>query len=56
MKSVRKDKEGTERVSWLVNLKGRIHTVYHCVDGRIILKWILGKYVGKCGLDASALG
>jgi hypothetical protein len=25
------------------------------IDGRIILEWILGNRVGKCGLDASCL-
>jgi len=26
------------------------------VDGKIILEWILGKWVGRCGLDASGSG
>jgi hypothetical protein len=28
-------------------LKGRNHSKGSCVDGRIILEWILGKKVGK---------
>jgi hypothetical protein len=30
---------------WLKSLKGRDHLKDLGVDGRIILKWILGKYV-----------
>jgi len=39
---------------WSENLEGRDH--YKClgVDGKIILEWILGKWTGKTGLDASA--
>jgi len=32
---------------WSENLKGRDHSEDLCVDGRIILEWILEKYVGK---------
>jgi hypothetical protein len=30
-------------VLWLENLKGRDHSEDLCVEGRIILEWILGK-------------
>jgi hypothetical protein len=30
-------------IFWLENLKGRDHLEDLCVDGRIILEWILGK-------------
>jgi hypothetical protein len=26
------------------------------VDGKVILEWILGKSVGRCGMDASGSG
>jgi hypothetical protein len=29
---------------WLGNLKGRSHSEHLGIDGRIILKWILGKW------------
>jgi hypothetical protein len=31
----------------LENLKGRDHSEYLGIDGKIILEWILGKYGGK---------
>jgi hypothetical protein len=31
-------------VFWLENLKGTDHSENPCIDGRIILKWILGKW------------
>jgi hypothetical protein len=34
-------------VFWLENLKGRDHSEDLGVDGKIILEWILGKWVGK---------
>jgi hypothetical protein len=33
--------------SWLRRLKGRDHSEDLGVDGRIIIKWILGKQVGR---------
>jgi hypothetical protein len=33
--------------------EGIDHLVYLGIDGRIILKWILNKYDGKCELDLS---
>jgi hypothetical protein len=41
---------------WPENLKGRYHSEDPGVDGRIILKWILGKYGEKVGLDSSGSG
>jgi hypothetical protein len=38
----------------LENLKGRDHSEDFGVDGRIILKWILGNRVWECGLYSSA--
>jgi hypothetical protein len=38
---------------WLGNLKGRDHSENLDVDGMIILKSILGKEGGGCGLDSS---
>jgi hypothetical protein len=35
------------------SLKGRDHSKDLGVDGRIILKCILGKYGRRCGLDIS---
>jgi hypothetical protein len=32
---------------WLESPKGRHHSKYIFVDGRIILKWILRKYGGR---------
>jgi hypothetical protein len=41
---------------WLENLQGRDHSEDLGVDGKIILKWNLGKYGGRGGLDASGSG
>jgi hypothetical protein len=41
---------------WLENLTGREHTEDLSVDGEIILEWILGKRVRRCGLDLSGSG
>jgi hypothetical protein len=38
---------------WWGNLIERDHSEELVVDGRIILKWILKKYNGKCRLDSS---
>jgi hypothetical protein len=43
-------------VFWLENLKGRDHVEEIDADGKTILEWILGRWVGRCGLDVSALG
>jgi hypothetical protein len=32
---------------WLGNLKGKVHSEYLGVDGRIIPEWILGKWGEK---------
>jgi hypothetical protein len=32
---------------WLLNLKGRDHSGNLAVDGKIILKWIIGKWEGE---------
>jgi hypothetical protein len=32
---------------WSENLEGRQHSEQISVDGKVILKWILGKYGGK---------
>jgi hypothetical protein len=37
------------------SLRGRDHSKDLCIDGRIILKWILVHYDGGCGLDSSGL-
>jgi hypothetical protein len=39
-------------IFWLVNLKGRNHLEDLSVDGKIILEWIVGNRVERCGLDA----
>jgi len=31
---------------WLENMKRRDHSEDLCLDGRIILEWILKKYIG----------
>jgi hypothetical protein len=36
--------------------RGRDHSEDTGVDRKIILEWILGHSVGKCGLDASGSG
>jgi hypothetical protein len=40
----------------LENLKGRNYLEDLGVDRKIILEWILGKWGGKSGLDASGSG
>jgi len=40
----------------LENLNGTDHSEDVGVDVRIILEWILGKWVGRCGLDAAGSG
>jgi hypothetical protein len=37
-------------------MKGSDHSEDISIDGRIILEWILGKQIGKFGLDASGSG
>jgi hypothetical protein len=34
-------------IFWLENMKGRDHSEDLCVDGKITLKWILGKLCEK---------
>jgi hypothetical protein len=36
---------------WWENVTGRDHSEDLGVDGKIILEWILGTWVGRCGLD-----
>jgi len=43
-------------ISWLEHLKGRHHSEDLGIDGETKLEMILGKWVGRCGLDASGLG
>jgi hypothetical protein len=38
------------------NVKGRDNSEDLVINGKIILKWILGNSVGGCGLDASGSG
>jgi hypothetical protein len=40
-------------IFWLENLKGRVYLEDVGVDGKIILEWILGKWMGSCGPDTS---
>jgi len=42
-------------IPWLENLKGTDYLEDLGIDGKI-LKWILGKYGGNCGLDAYGSG
>jgi hypothetical protein len=44
------------KIFWLVILKGRDHLEDLSTDGRIILDWIIGKQVRRCGLDSSGSG
>jgi hypothetical protein len=44
------------KIFWLGNLKGRDHSKDPGIDRRIILEWILGNRVGRCGLEASGSG
>jgi hypothetical protein len=41
---------------WLENLKARDHSEDLSVDGRMILKFMLGKYCVGCGLVSPASG
>jgi hypothetical protein len=41
---------------WSESLKGRDHLEYLDVNGRIILRWILGNEVGGCGLNLPSSG
>jgi hypothetical protein len=43
-------------VFWLENLKGRDHLGDLGINERIILEWILGKRVERCGLVSSGSG
>jgi hypothetical protein len=40
-------RDHSEDLEVFVNLKGRDHSEDLEVDGKIILKWVLGKYSGK---------
>jgi len=41
---------------WPEKMKGRDISEDQGTDRRIILEWMLGKWVGRCGLDTSDLG
>jgi hypothetical protein len=41
---------------WFVSLKGRDGAENLGVDGKIILKWMSGKWMGRCGLNSSGSG
>jgi hypothetical protein len=41
---------------WFEGLEERDHSEILGVDGRMILKWISGKYFGGCGFDSSGSG
>jgi len=43
-------------IFWLENLKGRSHFEELGLYGIIKLEYILGKCVGRCGLDSSGSG
>jgi hypothetical protein len=36
---------------WLGNVQERDHVEEIGIDGRVVLKWVLKKYMGGCGLD-----
>jgi len=38
---------------WSENLKGRDHSEDVFVNAKIVLEWILGKRLRRCGLDLS---
>jgi hypothetical protein len=38
---------------WSESLEGRDHLEDLVIDGKLILKWILGKQGVKCGMDIS---
>jgi len=48
-------KRNAFRVFWWGNMNKRDHFRDVCVDGRIIVKWILNKYC-CCGLNSSGSG
>jgi len=39
---------------WTGKLNGRDYAEDLGVDGKVILEWILGKWVKRCGLDESS--
>jgi len=41
------ERRETHIIFWLENLKGRDHSENVGADGKMILKWILGKHGGK---------
>jgi hypothetical protein len=41
---------------WLESLKERDYKEDQGIDRRIILEWILGNWVERCGLDVSGSG
>jgi len=41
---------------WSENLKEREHAEDLGLPGKIILEWVLGKKVVRCGLDAGGSG
>jgi hypothetical protein len=43
-------------IFWVENPKGKYHMKGLDVDGKIILEWVLGKWLGGCGLDPCGCG